>query len=169
MPAPEPRPMNDVNDWDAPPWWRFVHDEAALLDERGFVSWVDLFAPDGRYWMPTHDQAREDEYALALFDEPKDVLLLRAERLLHPMTHVQTPPSRTHHHVNGARLLGHDEHGCQVQSMQWIVEQRAGVQRHFSARVLHKLRHTPHGMKIALKRVDLIDADLAQRALPFPL
>ena len=163
---PESRPMDDMN---APKWLNFVHDEAALLDDREFLAWVNLFAPDGRYWMPTHPQARENEYALALFDEPKDVLLLRAERLLHPMTHVQTPPSRTHHHVSGARLLSHDQHGCQVQSMQWIVEQRAGVQRHFSARVLHKLRHTPHGMKIALKRVDLIDADLAQRALPFPL
>lgn len=163
---PESRPMDDMN---APKWLNFVHDEAALLDDREFLAWVNLFAPDGRYWMPTHPQAREDEYALALFDEPKDVLLLRAERLLHPMTHVQTPPSRTHHHVSGARLLSHDQHGCQVQSMQWIVEQRAGVQRHFSARVLHRLRHTPDGIKIAFKRVDLIDSDLAHRALPFPL
>ena len=163
---PESRPMDDMN---APKWLNFVHDEAALLDDREFLAWVNLFAPDGRYWMPSHPQAREDEYALALFDEPKDVLQLRAERLLHPMTHVQTPPSRTHHHVSGARLLSHDQHGCQVQSMQWIVEQRAGVQRHFSARVLHRLRHTPDGIKIAFKRVDLIDADLAHRALPFPL
>jgi 3-phenylpropionate/cinnamic acid dioxygenase small subunit len=169
MHALEARSMDADNDWHAPQWYRFVHDEAALLDERGFVAWVDLFAPDGRYWMPTHAQAREDEYALALFDEPKDVLMLRAKRLLHPMTHVQMPASRTHHHVNGVRLLRQDDHGCEVQSMQWIVEQRAGVQRHFSARVLHRLRHSPHGMKIALKRVDLIDADAAHRALPFPL
>jgi 3-phenylpropionate/cinnamic acid dioxygenase small subunit len=97
------------------------------------------------------------------------VLLLRAERLLHPMTHVQTPPSRTHHHVSAVRLQDSSEHQVVVSSMQWIVEQRAGVQRHFSAKVLHRLQRTPQGLKIALKRVDLIDADAAHRALPFPL
>lgn len=161
--------MDIPNDWNAPDWYRFVHDEAALLDERGFIAWVQLFAPDGRYWMPTHAEATEDVYALALFNEPRDVLMLRAKRLLHPLTHVQVPPSRTHHHISGVRLLASDDAGCQVQSMQWIVEQRAGTQRHFSARVQHRLHRTPAGMKIALKRVDLIDADAAHRALPFPL
>ena len=111
-----------TNDWNPPDWYRFVGDEAALLDARGFVSWVDLFTADGRYWMPTHAQALESEPALALFDETPEVLLLRAERLLHPMTHVQTPPSRTHHHVSAVRLQDSSEHQVVVSSMQWIVE-----------------------------------------------
>lgn len=158
-----------LKDWDPPDWYRFVLDEAALLDERCFLEWVDLFLPEGRYWAPTDAQARPDDYALALFDEPQDVLLLRAQRLLHPMTHVQVPPSRTHHHVSGVRLTHQSDDGCTVASTQWIVEQRTDVQRHFSARVQHQLRRTRQGMKIALKRVDLIDADAAHRALPFPL
>ena len=161
--------MHTPTDWNPPDWYRFVYDEAALLDARGFVAWVDLFTADGRYWMPTHGQASEGEPALALFDETPEVLLLRAERLLHPMTHVQTPPSRTHHHVSAVRLQDSSEHQVVVSSMQWIVEQRAGVQRHFSAKVLHRLQRTPQGLKMALKRVDLIDADAAHRALPFPL
>ena len=161
--------MQNPTDWNPPDWHRFVWDEAALLDARGFVAWVNLFTADGRYWMPTHAQALESEPALALFDETPEVLLLRAERLLHPMTHVQTPPSRTHHHVSAVRLQDSSDHQVVVSSMQWIVEQRAGVQRHFSAKVLHRLQRTPQGLKIALKRVDLIDADAAHRALPFPL
>ncbi len=166
---PETHPMDIPNDASAPDWYRFVHDEAALLDARGFDAWVDLFAADGRYWLPTQADAREDVYALALFDEPRDVLMLRVQRLVHPLTHVQDPPSRTHHHVSGVRLQAGDAQACEVQSMQWIVEQRAGLQRQFSARVLHRLRRTPAGLKIVLKRVDLIDADAAHRALPFPL
>ena len=161
--------MHTPTDWNPPDWYRFVWDEAALLDARGFVAWVGWFTPDGRYWMPTSEQAQEGEPALALFDETPEVLLLRAERLLHPMTHVQTPPSRTHHHVSAVRLQDSSEHQVVVSSMQWIVEQRAGVQRHFSAKVLHRLQRTPQGLKMALKRVDLIDADAAHRALPFPL
>ena len=161
--------MNTPTDWNPPDWYRFVWDEAALLDARGFVAWVNLFATDGRYWMPTSDQALEDEPALALFDETPEVLLLRAQRLLHPMTHVQTPPSRTHHHVSALRMLESSDSGMVVSSMQWIVEQRGGVQRHFSAKVTHRLRHAPQGLKMVLKRVDLIDADAAHRALPFPL
>ena len=161
--------MHTPTDWNPPDWYRFVLDEAALLDARRFVDWVDGFTPDGRYWMPATASAPAGEPALALFDETPEVLLLRAQRLLHPMTHVQTPPSRTHHHVSAVRLQDSSEHQVVVSSMQWIVEQRAGVQRHFSAQVTHRLRHTPQGLKIELKRVDLIDADAAHRALPFPL
>ena len=161
--------MNTPTDWNPPDWYRFVLDEADVLDARGFVAWVDLFTADGRYWMPTHEQASEGEPALALFDETPEVLLLRAQRLLHPMTHVQTPPSRTHHHVSAVRLQDSNDSGVVVSSVQWIVEQRAGVQRHFSAKVLHRLQRTPQGLKMELKRVDLIDADAAHRALPFPL
>ena len=95
--------------------------------------------------------------------------MLRAQRLLHPLTHVQIPPSRTHHHVSGIQLIQATNEGLRVASMQWIVEQRAQVQRHFSARVQHHLRATPQGLKMVLKRIDLIDAEAAHRAMPFPL
>jgi len=30
----------------------FVQYEARLIDEQRFDEWLDLFAEDGRYWMP---------------------------------------------------------------------------------------------------------------------
>ena len=51
--------MNTPTDWNPPDWYRFVLDEAALLDARGFEAWVGWFTPDGRYWMPTSEQALE--------------------------------------------------------------------------------------------------------------
>jgi hypothetical protein len=45
------------------------------------------------------------------------VLLLRAQRLLHPMTHVQTPPSRTHHHVSALRLQTSTDSGMVVRGL----------------------------------------------------
>jgi 3-phenylpropionate/cinnamic acid dioxygenase small subunit len=30
----------------------FVYHEARLIDEKRFDEWYDLFADDGRYWMP---------------------------------------------------------------------------------------------------------------------
>ena len=161
--------MHTPSDWNPPDWYRFVLDEAALLDARGFVEWVALFAADGRYWMPASVDARPEANALALFDETPEILMLRAQRLLHPLTHVQVPASRTHHHVSGLRLRSDAPELLCVGSMQSIVEQRAGVQRHFSARVEHHLRPTPQGLKMVLKRVDLLDSDSAHRALAFPL
>ena len=161
--------MHTPTDWNPPDWYRFVLDEATLLDARGFVDWVGLFTPDGRYWMPASPDATVGQTTLALFDETPEVLMLRAQRLLHPLTHVQIPPSRTHHHVSGIQLIQATNEGLRVASMQWIVEQRAQVQRHFSARVQHHLRATPQGLKMVLKRIDLINAEAAHRAMPFPL
>ena len=34
---------------------RFLYDEAALLDERRFWEWLELFTDDVRYWMPLRE------------------------------------------------------------------------------------------------------------------
>ena len=31
----------------------FIHDEAALLDERDLDRWLTLFAPEGLLWVPS--------------------------------------------------------------------------------------------------------------------
>ena len=49
-----------------------------------------------------------------------------------------------------------------------VSEWRAGESRWFAARVLHRLRRTPPGLRIALKRVDLADSEAPHRALAVP-
>jgi 3-phenylpropionate/cinnamic acid dioxygenase small subunit len=142
----------------------FVLHEARLLDERRFSDWLALFAEDGVYWAPTLPGQRSPEEALSLVYEPRALLALRVERLQRADVHVQTPPSRTVHHVSAIELST----DLEVRSALIVAEWRAGETRWFAGRVLHRLRREAQGLRIVLKRVDLIDSEAPHRALALP-
>jgi 3-phenylpropionate/cinnamic acid dioxygenase small subunit len=77
--------------------------------------------------------------------------------------HAQTPASRTVHHVSGIEVSGLEAHSALV-----VAEWRLGETRWFAGRVTHKFRKETGGLRIVLKRVDLIDSEAPQRAITVP-
>jgi benzoate/toluate 1,2-dioxygenase beta subunit len=143
----------------------FVLREARLLDERRYAAWLELFAEDGVYWIPTRPAQSSPQEALSIIYEPRALLAVRVERLERAEMHVQAPPSRAVHHVSALEVSG----DLEVRSSLIVAEWRAGESRWFAARVLHRLRRTPEGLRIVLKRVDLTDGEAPHRALAVPL
>jgi 3-phenylpropionate/cinnamic acid dioxygenase small subunit len=97
--------------------WHEVHDflvhEARLLDRRSFYEWLDLFTDDVVYWMPdrynplnTSDPADgvSKPGDLALFEETKETLHARVERLATGLAWAEVPPSRTRHLVTNIQV-----------------------------------------------------------------
>lgn len=142
----------------------FILREARLLDERRFADWLELFAEDGAYWIPTAPRQASPHEALSILYEPKSLLAVRVERLQRGEMHVQSPPSRTVHHVSAVEVDGDEARSSLV-----VAEWRAGEARWFAARVVHKLRKEASGLRIVLKRVDLTDGEAPQRAIAVPL
>jgi len=142
----------------------FVLQEARALDERRFGDWLALFAHDGIYWVPTSAEQHSPNEALSLFYETRALLAMRVARLERPDMHAQTPPSRTLHHVGAIEVVD----DLEVRSSLILAEWRAGETRWFAGRVSHRLRREPEGLRIVLKRVDLIDSEAPQRALTIP-
>jgi ethylbenzene dioxygenase beta subunit len=137
--------------------------EARLLDERRFAEWLALFADDGVYWVPTLPGQATPQEALSLFYEPKPLLAMRVARLARPEMHAQAPASRTVHHVSGIEVSGLEARSALV-----VAEWRLGEGRWFAARVTHQFRQETDGLRIVLKRVDLIDSEAPQRAIAVP-
>jgi len=95
---------------------QFLYYEAALLDDRKFDEWLGLIADDVHYWMPirrTVDLNNLDKEftkigAMANFDDDKNDLRLRIEKLQTGSSWSEDPPSRTRHFVSNVRILGID-------------------------------------------------------------
>jgi benzoate/toluate 1,2-dioxygenase beta subunit len=138
--------------------------EARLLDEQRYPEWLELFADDAVYWIPTSAGQGSPHEALSIVYEPKSLLAVRVERLSRREMHVQSPPSRTVHHVSAVEVDGDDARSALI-----VAEWRTGESRLFAARVLHRLRRGPRGLQIALKRIDLIDGEAPHRAIAVPL
>lgn len=149
----------------------FVLREARLLDEQRFADWLALFASDGTYWVPTRPGQSSPREALSLVYETRKLLEVRIERLQRADVHVQTPPSRTVHHVSGMEILDPTDKSWsfEVRSSLIVAEWRLDEARWFAGRVLHGLRRESGELRIVLKRVDLINGDAPQRALAVPL
>ena len=75
----------------------FVYREARLIDEKCFDDWYDLFAEDGRYWMPLMRGQAPGAAHTSLFDEDKLLLKLRIDRLRNPQSYSQAYPSWCQH------------------------------------------------------------------------
>lgn len=142
----------------------FLLREARLLDEQRYAEWLELFAEDGVYWIPTQPAQASPHEALSIVYEPRSLLALRVERLARGEMHVQSPPSRTVHHVSAIEVDGDEARSALI-----VAEWRGQEQRWFAGRVLHRLRRVHDDFRILLKRVDLIDGEAPHRAIAVPL
>ncbi len=82
---------------------RFMHHEAALLDRREFMAWLDLLTDDIGYRisMQVARQAEAGPEHYAIIDENADSLTLRVRQLADPrLTRAENPPSLTRRFVS---------------------------------------------------------------------
>jgi 3-phenylpropionate/cinnamic acid dioxygenase small subunit len=80
---------------------QLLYHEAYLLDSCQFRDWLELLAPDVRYWAPVRaelqlDQENASEASrLPLFDETKASLTLRIDRLATGLAWIENPTTRS--------------------------------------------------------------------------
>ena len=138
---------------------QFLYHEAWLLDTGRLGEWLALFSDDATYWVPLEaGQADPFTTASIVFDDRR-MLEIRVRQFRHPRAHARVPPPRTVHHVGNVRVLEDDGHEIRVGSVLAMIEYRKERQRVWGALVEHRLRRTPEGLRIASKRVDLVDSE----------
>jgi 3-phenylpropionate/cinnamic acid dioxygenase small subunit len=150
---------------------RFVYEEARLLDERRFEEWLELFDLQGVYWVPSQPGQVSARDTLSLVHEHRSLLAVRVARLRQAGMHSQNPPVRTHHHVSAVvvRAAQAADFDLEVDASLILCEWRHDEGRWFAGRTHHRLRRDGSGLRIVLKRVDLINCDSPHRALTVPL
>lgn len=139
----------------------FVYAEASMLDEQRFEEWLDLFTDDGHYWMPlAHDQ-QDPRLHTSLLYEDKLLLRVRIERLSGLRTFSQQPKSRSHHLLQAPVMKSIDapRGGVVVRTAFHYIETRLDQQTLFAGWATHHLVAVEGGLKIRLKRVDLVNCD----------
>ena len=170
MDAPALRPAGE-SAVDRARFEEFLIAEPRLLDERRFREWMELFTEDGTYWVPSVPGQASPFDQASLFYDDRDLMRTRVERLEHPRSHVQTPPSRTAHLVGNVLVEQADEAKGEyvIGSTVIVVEYRDDAQRIFAGRQHHRLRRDGASFRIVQKRVDLINCDSAFEAIAVPI
>jgi 3-phenylpropionate/cinnamic acid dioxygenase small subunit len=144
----------------------FVLAEARLLNHARYSEWLALFAQDGRYWVPLGgiDQNESDTHN-ALADEDRLLLSLRVERLLAGRAHSQQPASRSAHVLQLPQVDVCNDHHAEVYTPFTYIESRGEQQIWLAGHWCHRLCREQGAWRIALKRVNLLNAGAAHPAI----
>ena len=138
---------------------QLLYHEARLLDTRRFDGWLDLWAPDGMYWVPHLPDQTSPRDHISLFWEDATMREVRVRRITNARNWSQQPPTRTARIVGNVMIDGTDHDGrLIVHSTLALTEWRNGL-RQLAGLATHKLEsQTGGGWKIYLKRVDLVNS-----------
>jgi len=147
----------------------FVEGEMQLLDDSAFAEWVQLFSSQGIFWVPIDRAQKSPLDHVSLFYDDKERLRTRVERLLHPMIHTQTPPSRTCRVLSAIRVTTPRQGVHILTGKYFMSEYRPGhPQRHYAGDVEYHLSGPLEQLAIDLKKLTLINADGVFPALAVP-
>lgn len=139
----------------------FIYTEASLLDEERYQEWLDLFAEDGRYWVPLQGARQaEAEKHNSIADEDRMLLSLRIERLRAGLAHSQQPKSSMQHVLQQPLLLEitDDEATFILRTPFVYAESRGDDMVTLYGHYIHKLVREQNKLRISLKRVNLVNA-----------
>lgn len=114
-----------------------LYHEAWLLDNDRLEEWLDFFSDNAKYWAPVRadmGRGKEDftrEHLLAHFDDTKEGLGIRVNRIKSGFAHADEPPSRVRHFVSNVRILNAEgPDSATVASNFMIFKSRAGRDEH---------------------------------------
>jgi 3-phenylpropionate/cinnamic acid dioxygenase small subunit len=141
---------------------QLLYRQAALLDEKKWQDWIDLFTPDGVYWMPPDPSHTTWDGMPAIFAEDRDLMTVRMKRVLHPDAWSQRPLWGTNHVVSNVIVGKAAKDGdLVVRSRFHMMELRRDDVRHFAGQYTHHLKKSKGGYRIKLQRVDMTNAQAA--------
>ena len=143
----------------------FLFQEARLLDQRRWHDWLDLFAPDGMYWAPLSREQPDPVNHVSLFYEDALLRAVRADRLEQKRAWSQQPVTQAARIVGNIMLLPEQDGDIVAASTFHMLEWHRQEQRMLGGLYTHRLRRGAEGLRIVLKRIDLINREAVQETL----
>jgi len=147
---------------------QFLLHEARLLDEARFDDWLALFTSDAWYWVPSQPDQPDPHETVSLIYDDRRLLETRVRRLASPRMYSQEPRSRTSRMVANLTIEEAGEAACTVRSKFLMIEFRRDSQRLFGGTAFHRLVQTGGDIRIAWKRVDLVNCDGPMDGITIP-
>ena len=148
---------------------QFLFQEARLLDTHRFEDWLALFTDDATYWVPLEAAQTDPLNTSSIIHDDRTLLELRVRQIAHPRAHARRPLARTVHQVGNVQMLSEGAGELQIASTLALFEYRLEVQRTWAALVEHRLRWVNGQLRIASKRVNLINSEAELPGIAFLL
>ena len=161
----------------------FLYHEAVLADESRYEEWVALVTDDIHYWVPFGVGDYEPGSRVSFLNDNRNRLTTRIQQLMSGRRYSQVPQSPMRRIISNIQILavhpdsngngdgnGGDGDEYEVGSNFVLYEhavQATNDMRIWVGRTTHRLRRTDEGLRIAAKKVELVNSTSALPNMAF--
>ena len=145
----------------------FVYREARLQDEHAYEAWEALWTDDGVYWIPANGDGGDPEKVMSIVYDNRSRIALRVRQLLTGKRHTQAPQSRLLRLISNIELLGEEDGIIEVVTNSMVFESNLRDDTIWAARTTYRLRREEGGLRMAYKKVVLVNNDKPLYTLSF--
>jgi 3-phenylpropionate/cinnamic acid dioxygenase small subunit len=146
---------------------QFLYKEARLQDQNAYAQWESLWTDDGVYWIPANGDDLNPDTTMSILYDNRSRISLRVKQLLTGKRHSQSPPSRLVRVLSNIEISKVDGDDISVYSNVVLYESNSRGETVWAARNEHVLRKTEAGLRMARKKVMLVNNDKALYTLAF--
>ena len=160
--------MSSTNGIDRETIETFLYREARLADENRYDDWLQLWTDDAIYWVPVNVDDYDPEQHLSIIYDDRERLQDRIDRLNSGAAWAQTPRSRMRRIISNVEIDRTDSRGDIVVRSNFVLgELRRRRLTNYYAGQVHRLRPTADGLRMAFKKVMLVQNDQPIHNLTF--
>jgi 3-phenylpropionate/cinnamic acid dioxygenase small subunit len=159
--SPEPLELRDVE--------QFVYREARFADEHDYDAWEALWTDDGLYWVPANDDDIDPETQVSVIYDNRRRIATRLEQLRTGKRHAQSPKSRLRRTMTNVEIMGTEGEDTVVGANFMAVEAGERGRNLWAGRVTYRLRVVNGELKLAYKKVELVDNEYVLPTMSFLL
>ncbi len=146
---------------------QFLYREARYQDEHRYTDWESLWTDDGLYWVPANGDDIDPENQMSIIYDNRSRIGLRVKQLMTGKRYTQEPQSRLRRLIANVELLGEDSKGIRVGANAIVFETNQRGDTLWGARVEYVLRRIDGDLRIAYKKVALVNSEKAIYTLSF--
>ncbi|MGQ0619336.1 MAG: aromatic-ring-hydroxylating dioxygenase subunit beta [Panacagrimonas sp.] len=146
---------------------QFIYREARLQDEHEYDAWEALWTDDAIYWIPANGDDIDPETQMSIVYDNRSRIGLRIKQFHTGKRHSQTPRSRLRRTVSNIEILERRGEELRVGANAMIFESNSRADTVWAARYEYLLRCEVGGLRMARKKVMLVNNDKALYTLSF--
>ena len=151
---------------------QFLYREARYADESDYDSWEALWTDDALYWVPSSGGDTDPVLEMSVIYDNRNRISTRLKQLRTGRRYAQAPVSNLRHLLTNVELLGarvNPEGGVDLElgANFMVIESRARGTHLWGGRVTYRLRLVEGSLRMAYKKVVLVDRDKPLPTLGF--
>ena len=138
----------------------FLYLEARLADESDYDGWEALWTDDAIYWVPAGRADSDPESEVSVIFDNRSRIATRLNQLRTGKRYAQSPASNLRRLISNVEILGRADNGdTEVGANFMLLESRARGVQLWGGRTTYRLRRADGELRLAYKKVTLVNLD----------